>query len=86
MHNVILRTVTVTDQWQPLSATPLIGSVTINTPPTNAATVLMRSINDPENDVFMVNGEWHDLKRIDLSTIQVKGTPGDKVTLIGGTW
>lgn len=86
MHNVILRTITVTSAWQPLSATPLVGSVTISTPPTNAATVLFRSINEPEHETFFVTGEWHCVRRVDLSTIQVKGTAGDKVTLIGGTW
>mgnify|MGYP001441078688 CR=1 FL=1 len=86
MHNVILRTITVTNAWQSLADRPLIGSVTISTPPSNAATVLLRSTDDPANEVFFVNGEWHDFQRIDLSTLQVKGTSGDKVTVIGGTW
>lgn len=86
MHNVILRTITVTGAWQPLSATPLVGSVTLSTPPTNSATTLLRCEADTENQVSLVPGEWHDLKRVELSALQVKGTPGDKVTLIGGTW
>jgi len=86
MHNVILRTITVTNTWQSLSDKPLVGSVTISAPPSNAATVLLRSTDDPVNEVFFVNGEWHDFQRIDLSTLQVKGTSGDKLTVIGGTW
>ena len=86
MYNVILRTITVTGAWQPLSVTPLVGSVTLSTPPTNAATVQLRSADDPAHEVALVNGEWHDFKRVELSALQVKGTPGDKVTLIGGTW
>lgn len=86
MHNVILRTITMTNAWQPLSDTPLVGSVTISAPPTNAATVLLRSADNPDHEVFFVNGEWHDFHRVELSALQVKGTPGDKLTLIGGTW
>lgn len=86
MNNVIMRKIVVTDQWQPLSATSLVGSVTVSTPPTNVAQVLFRIPSEPAHEVPWVSGEFHELVRVDLSTIEVKGTPGDLVTVIGGTW
>ena len=83
-NNVILRKIDLTEQWQKLSTVPLVGSVTISTAPANAAAVLMRSSEGIE--VPWVAGEWHEFKRIDLSQIEVKGTAGDVVTVVGGTW
>jgi len=37
-------------------------------------------------DVIWIRGEWHTMIRVDLSTIYVKGTPGDVVFVVGGTW
>ena len=31
-------------------------------------------------------GEFHQFQRIDLARLSVRGTPGDAVTVIGGTW
>jgi len=83
-NNIILRKIDVTDQWQKLSAVPLIGSVTISTPPGNQADVLFRS--NEAIEVPWINGEWHQFQRVDLSQIEVKGTAGDTVTVVGGTW
>ena len=33
-----------------------------------------------------VPGQWHDFRSIDLAAVHVKGTPGDVVTVVGGTW
>ena len=33
-----------------------------------------------------VAGEWHDFWSVNLNEIVIKGTPGDVVTVIGGTW
>jgi hypothetical protein len=41
---------------------------------------------DDGSDVPWVPGEYHAVYRVDLSRILVKGTPGDQVTVIGGTW
>ena len=84
MNNIILRQIAVTAAYQPLAAQKLVGSVTISCPPTNAGNVLFSCADGA--DVPWVPGEWHDFQRIDLSQLQVKGTPGDGVTVIGGTW
>lgn len=84
MNNVIMRKIVVTAEYQPLASQQLIGSVTISTPPDNQATVFFKG--DDGSDVPWVPGEWHDFRSIDLSAIQVKGTAGDVVTIVGGTW
>ena len=86
MNNVILRKIVVTPTWQPLSESKLVASVTISTPPTNAATVLFRTKGEPTHEVPFVPGEWHDFERINLAEIEIKGTANDLVTLTGGTW
>lgn len=84
MNNIIMRKITVTAVYQALSNKSLVGSVTISTLPGNAANVYFKG--DDGSDVPWIPGEWHDLTRVDLSTIQVKGTPGDVVTVVGGSW
>jgi hypothetical protein len=86
MNNVILRKVVVTTAWQPLSPSKLVASVTISTPPTNAATVLFRTKGEPAHEVPWVPGEWHDFKRVNLADIEVKGAANDLVSVTGGTW
>lgn len=84
MNNVIQRKITVTGGYQALSASKLVASVTISTPPTNAGVVYFKG--DTGTDVPWVAGEWHDFVRANLAEIQVKGTAGDIVTIVGGTW
>jgi len=84
VNNVIMRKVVVTGSYAPLAAGSLVASVSISTPPTNAANVLFKCPDGA--DVPWGPGEWHDFRSIDLASIQVKGTPGDVVTIIGGTW
>lgn len=84
MNNVIQRKIDLTAEWQPLSNARLVGSVTVSTPPTNAADVLFRG--DDGSEVPWVPGEWHEFHSVDLAEIRVKGTPGDAVTVVGGTW
>jgi len=84
MHNIIIRTVPVTAEYQPLSAVSLVGSVTISVPPTNVGNTFFRG--DDGSDVFWPRCSWFDFQRIDLSQIFVKGAPGDVITVIGGTW
>lgn len=84
MNNTIMLKIDVTAEWQPLSATPLVCSCTISTPPDNAGDVLFKGTNDSE--MPWVPGEWHEFRSVDLSGIQVKGTAGDAVTVVGGTW
>ena len=84
MNNVVMRRIVVTTQYQPLAAQELIATVEVSTPPTNAGTVYFQG--DDGSDVPWVPGEYHEFKRVNLAGIKVKGTPGDVVTLVGGTW
>ena len=84
MNNVIMRKIDVTGSYQPLSTERLVGSVTISTPPTNLGEVLFKAAGGPE--VPWIAGEWHTLRSVNLADIEVKGTVGDMVTVVGGSW
>ena len=84
MNNIVMRRIEVTADYQPVSNVQLIASVTISCLPTNGGTVYLRG--DDGSDVPWVPGEWHVFKNVNLGEIVVKGTPGDVVTVIGGTW
>jgi len=84
MNNVVMREVTVGASYAPLNGVPLVCSVEITTPSANAGAVYFQG--DDGSDVPWEPGEWHPFRRVDLSKIRVKGTPGDKVSVIGGTW
>ena len=84
MNNTIMRSVTVGSEYAPLVTGRLVGSVTISCPPTNAGVVYF--LADDGSDVPWRPGEWHEFRGIDLSAVKVKGTPGDVVTVVGGTW
>jgi hypothetical protein len=85
----IARKIILTDTPTALSATPLVGDITLSFPPSNTGTA---SIYDPtdvalENPVPVITGECLiDLDDVDLTKIKVKGTPGDIATIIGTTW
>jgi len=83
-HNIIMRLCPVTAEYQPLSAISLVGSVVISVPPGNADDVFFRG--DDGGDVPHEPGEWYEYFSVDLSKIFVKGTPGDVVKIVGGTW
>jgi hypothetical protein len=84
MNNTIMRKIDVTDSYLPLVGESLVGSVTISCLPTNAGDVLFKG--DDESDVPWKPGQWIDFRKVDLAAIECKGTPGDVVTAIGGTW
>jgi hypothetical protein len=86
MNNVILRRIDVTGDWQPLSVVRLVGTVTISTPPDNGGAVLFRTTDEPAHEVPWVAGEWHTFHRVDLAGIEVKGSVGDVISVVGGTW
>ncbi len=83
-NNLILRRVEVTPEFRPLSATTLIGTVDLSTPPFNAGPVFLKG--DDGGEVEMVPGEAHQLVRVDLRDVWVRGDAGLVVTVIGGTW
>ena len=84
MNNPIMRRFEVTSAYRPLSDRRMVASATISCPPDNAQSVLF--LGDDGSDVPWVPGEWHDFWNVDLNEIMVKGTPGDIVTVVGGTW
>lgn len=84
MNNTIMRKITVGSGYQPLAAVRTVISGTISCPPTNGGPVYFKGDNG--TDVPWVQGEWHEFVAVNLADIQVKGTPGDVVTVVGGTW
>ncbi len=84
MNNTIMRQIDVTAAYQPLVAEQLVATVTVSCPPTNADVVYFKG--DDGSDVRWQPGQWHRLNHVDLSAIEIKGTVGDTITLVGGTW
>jgi hypothetical protein len=84
MNSILMRKVVVTGEYQPLAAERTVVTVTISCPPANTGNVLFKG--DDGSDVPWIPGEWQLLEGIDLHAIQVKGTSGDVVTIIGGAW
>ena len=83
-NNVILRVVEMTGEFKPLSGIPLTATVTISAPPSNSGPVFLRA--GPGEEAWVVNGECHLFQRIELSSVEARGTPGDVLTIIGGSW
>ncbi len=83
MKTPIMRKVSVTGTYAALAATDTVVSVTVSTPPTNVANVLFKAADGA--DVPWVPGEWHDFRSINLAALEIKGSVGDVVTIIGGT-
>jgi len=84
VNNVVMRRIDVTADYRPISNRRLVASVTVSCLPTNSAAVVFRG--DDGSDVPWLPGEWHEFRSINLHEIAIKGTPGDAVTIIGGTW
>jgi hypothetical protein len=83
-NGIIMRTVEVTDEYAPLSPVPLIGTVNISALPTNSGPVFFKAGENEE--AWFMPGEYHQFIRIPIHSISIKGTAGDMVTIIGGTW
>ena len=84
MNSILMRKVDVTAAYVALAAERTVVTVTISCPPANAAIVYFKG--DDGSDVPWIAGEWHTLVGVNLADIQVKGTVGDTVTLVGGDW
>jgi hypothetical protein len=84
MNNTVMRLVDVTADYAALAAVETVATVTISCPPTNAGPVYFEG--DTGQDVPWIAGEWHTLERVNLAAIRVKGTVGDILTIVGGTW
>ena len=84
MNNIIMRKIGVSESYTPLAAEKTVVTVTISAVPTNVGNVFFKG--DDGSDVPWSPGEWHTLKSVNLADIQIKGTVGDIVTIVGGTW
>ena len=84
MNSILMRKIDVTGSYAPLAADRTVVTVTISCPPGNVAVVYFEG--DDGSDVPWIAGEWHTLVGVNLADIQVKGTVGDCVTLVGGSW
>ncbi|MCL2645612.1 MAG: hypothetical protein FWD61_01240 [Phycisphaerales bacterium] len=77
--------VDLSGEYQPLSKQSLVASVDINVPPSNVGPVFFRGTDGKDVPWSHLAAEWHRCVCVDLSEIFVKGTPGDVVTVVGGT-
>ena len=84
MNNLIARKIDFTTAFAPLAVKRTVATITITAPPTNSDVAYLQG--DTAQEVPLVPGEWHTFQRVNLADIQVKGSVGDKLTLIGGTW
>ncbi len=84
MNNVIQRRVAVGEAYAALVAVQTVATVTITCPPANVGAVYF--LGDDGSDVPWQPGECHRLERVNLADIRIKGTAGDSVTVVGGTW
>lgn len=82
VNNIIGRTITLSAEYQPVSDAYLNASVTLENPTANTCYFQ----GDTGDDVPLEPGEWHEFQNIDLASLRVKGTPGDVVKVIGGSW
>jgi hypothetical protein len=84
MHNVIQRRIVLTADWQALSDQEVVATVDVQAPPSNAGPVIF--LDDTGQEVPWIPGEYHTLVRVNLAALRVRGTPGDVLTVVGGTW
>jgi hypothetical protein len=82
-NNLIMRQITLTGAAQSLGGDEVF-SVDVSCPPTNTAVVYFKV--GSASEIPWQAGQWHNLKRIRLADISVRGAAGDTVILVGGTW
>ena len=85
MNNIVMRKIVLTAAYQALTAKDVeVASVEVSTPPGNAGPAYFKG--DDGSDVPWIAGEFHSFQRVNLADLMVKGTPGDVVTVVGGSW
>lgn len=67
--------------YVPLSSVPLISDFVITALDTNVAAVYFAG--DDGTDVKVAVNNWFEFRGVDLASLRMKGTAGDKVTIIG---
>ena len=82
--NTVQRSITVTETYAQLSSTDEVyATMDVSCPPGNTGSV--NFLGDDGEDVPWIPGEWHTLHHTNLASLQIKGTAGDIVTVVGGT-
>ncbi|MBI5940557.1 MAG: hypothetical protein HY859_09040 [Caulobacterales bacterium] len=85
MNNLVQRVITLTPDWQPATQLPEeVASVDVLALPGNSAVVEFEG--DLGQSVPWAPGEWHSFPRINLARLRMRGQPGDRVTVVGGSW
>jgi hypothetical protein len=80
-NRVIAISVTLASGYAALSATALVADVEITSISTNADAYILGS--DGTTHVIWKAGQTHTFVGVDLASIQMKGTAGNVVTIIG---
>lgn len=80
----IARSVTHTGSYQAISGTTIVAAGVLEALAGNSAASYLKG-DDGSTDVCIDKGVSFLLTDVDLKTIQVKGTSGDKVIFIGHT-
>lgn len=79
---ILIQSITVSAAWQPLAASRTVMTASITTSPSNTQPVQFRV--DGGASVPWPAGVANTLVGVDLSRIEVSGTSGDAVLLVGG--
>lgn len=84
--NIIMRTVTLTASYQPVLAADdkwaqSAFTGVLSCPPSNTGSTTFKTADDAES--VWIPSEWHNFTRVSLANLEVKGTVGDKVFVIG---
>lgn len=84
MNTPIIRLATATTSYVALSTTTLVaGRVVITALSTNTGIIYLQGTDG--NHVPVNPGDWYEFVGINLAAVSIKGTAGDKVTVIGNS-
>lgn len=85
-NNPIMRQFEITNgsEFEPIVSESIRGSGEISVSPDNADNVIFQG--DDGSDVEWIPGEFHYFRNVDFSSFKVKGTNGDVVSIVGGSW
>jgi hypothetical protein len=85
MNNIVMRKFVATAAYQALTANTIeVASVEVSAQPSNTGPIYFKG--DDGSDVPWIPGEFHSFQRVNLADLKIKGTPGDVITVIGGSW
>ena len=85
MNNVILRALTLTTSYQPLTnQASEVLTVIVRMPASNKKEAVF--LGEGGAEVSWEPGTQFPLRKVNLADIKVKGRSGDLVIVVGGTW